>query len=180
MMILSGTYQPWHDKQTGRSYLKLADGQCLPSYFYFIDEELGLGQVRVPTWLPCRLQVYCNGQHWLAAQLRRRRIGYRLLDNAFLHIEDWAQAQRIADGWQAVRLHRQLDRFAARFCPVFRHFGVRSHWSVDQCEYAPDIVFRRQADRQPLLWAFDPHGDPHREAGQHRHVSRPQAPWPLP
>lgn len=94
MMILSSTYQPWHDKQTGRSYLKPADGQCLPSYFYFIDEELGLGQVRVPTWLPCRLQVYCNGQHWLAAQLRRRRIGYRLLDNAFLHIEDWAQAQR--------------------------------------------------------------------------------------
>ena len=34
----------------------------LPSV-YFIDEELGLCYVRVPTWCPFRLQVYCNGQN---------------------------------------------------------------------------------------------------------------------
>ena len=33
-----------------------ADGKCLHYYFYFFDEELGLGYVRVPTWLPCRLR----------------------------------------------------------------------------------------------------------------------------
>ena len=36
------TYKPWHDKQTGKSFLKPDDGKRLHYYFYFIDEELGL------------------------------------------------------------------------------------------------------------------------------------------
>ena len=36
------TYKPWHDKQSGRTYLKADQGRCLHYYFYFIDEELGL------------------------------------------------------------------------------------------------------------------------------------------
>jgi hypothetical protein len=36
------TYQPWHDKQTGQTYLRPDDGKCLHYYFYFIDDELGL------------------------------------------------------------------------------------------------------------------------------------------
>ena len=54
------TYKPWHDKQSGKTFLKPDDGKCLHYYFYFIDEELGLCYVRVPTWLPCRLQIYFN------------------------------------------------------------------------------------------------------------------------
>ena len=48
-------------------------------------------------------QVYFNGHNWLAAQLKKRHIDYRLVDNAFVKIADWAQAQRIAYGWQAKR-----------------------------------------------------------------------------
>jgi hypothetical protein len=44
------TYQPWHDKKSGRTYLRPDDGKCLHYYFYFTDEELGLCYVRVPTW----------------------------------------------------------------------------------------------------------------------------------
>src|ERR1035441_7072944 len=144
------TYKPWYDRETGKTYLKPEDGKCLHYYFYFLDEELGLGYVRVPTWLPCRLQVYFNGHNWLAAQLKKRDIGYRMLDNAFVEIDDWAQAQRIADGWQAKRIHWKLDELAKRFCPIFRDFGVAYHWSLDQCEYATDIVFRRQAELQAI------------------------------
>src|SRR5438270_10737708 len=144
------TYQPWHNKETGKTYLKPDDGKCLHYYFYFIDEDLGLTYVRVPTWLPCRLQVYFNGHNWLAAQLRKRKIAYELLDNAFVEIGDWNEAQRMADDWKVKRIHKKLDEFAQRFCPIFRHFGVQYHWSLDQAEYATDIVFRRQADLQPL------------------------------
>jgi lipopolysaccharide biosynthesis protein len=31
-----------------------------------MDRELGLLYVRVPTYCPFRLQVYCNGHSWLA------------------------------------------------------------------------------------------------------------------
>src|SRR6516162_7436781 len=77
------TYPPWHDKKSGKTYLRPDDGKCLHYYFYFLDEERGLGYVRVPTWCPFRLQVYLNGHHWLAGQLRKRYIDYALLDNAF-------------------------------------------------------------------------------------------------
>ena len=36
------TYQPWHNKQTGKTYLVPDDGKCLHYYFYFLDEDLGL------------------------------------------------------------------------------------------------------------------------------------------
>ena len=140
------TYKPWHNKQTGKTYLLPDDGKCLHYYFYFIDEELGLCYVRVPTWLPCRLQIYFNGHNWLASQLRKRKIDYRLLDNAFVQMGDWERAQHIVNGWEAKRIHRKLDEFAKTYCPIFRAFGVEYHWSVDQCEYATDIVFRKQAD----------------------------------
>ena len=140
------TYQPWHNKETGRTYLRPDDGKCLHYYFYLLDEELGLCYVRVPTWLPCRLQIYFNGHHWLASVLRKRKIDHTLLDNAFVEIADWTRAQQIANGLEIKRLHRRLDEFARTFCPIHRSFGVAYHWSVDQCEYATDIVFRRQAD----------------------------------
>lgn len=139
-------YKPWHDKQTGRTFLRPDQGKCLHYYFYFIDEELGLCYVRVPTWLPCRLQVYCNGHNWLAGELDKHGIGYKLLENAFVEVEDWERAQRLSDGWKAQRIHRRLEEFARRYCPIFGSFGVEYHWSVDQCEYATDIVFRRQRD----------------------------------
>jgi hypothetical protein len=140
------TYQPWHNKETGKTYLRPDDGKCLHYYFYFIDEELGLCYVRVPTWLPCRLQIYFNGHNWLASQLRKRKIDYRLLDNAFVQIADWERAQHIVNGWEAKRIHRKLDEFARTYCPIFRTFGVQYHWSVDQSEYSTDIVFRKQMD----------------------------------
>ena len=135
-------------QQTDRQDLPLLpdDGKCLHYYFYFIDAELELGYVRVPTWLPCRLQVYLNGHSWLASLLRQRKIDFRLIDNAFVEIADWQRAQHIANELEIKRLHRQLDAMAHRFCPVHRDFGVVYHWSVDQCEYATDVVFRKQAD----------------------------------
>jgi hypothetical protein len=65
-------YQPWHDRKTGQTGMRARTGVCLHYYFYFVDEELGLCYVRVPTWLPFRLQVYFNQHNWLAKQLSRQ------------------------------------------------------------------------------------------------------------
>jgi hypothetical protein len=144
------TYKPWHNKSTGMTYLLPDDGKCLHYYFYFLDQELGLGYVRVPTWLPCRLQIYFNGHSWLANVLRKRKIDFTLLDNAFVTIADGTRAQQIANGLEIKQLHHRLDEFARRFCPIHGSFGVAYHWSVDQCEYATDIVFKRQTDLAAL------------------------------
>lgn len=143
------SYRPWHDKQTGQTRLKPTSGKCLHYYFYFVDEELGLCYLRVPTWCPFRLQFYFNGHNWLARQLDKAGIGYRLLDNAFVKLDDFEAAQQLADEFPIRALHRALDRFARRFCPVVRQFGDY-HWTLMQVEYATDIVFQRQSDLAPL------------------------------
>jgi hypothetical protein len=144
------TYRPWFDKESKRAYLRPDDGKCLHYYFYFIDEELGLCYVRVPTWCPFRLQFYCNGHNWVAGQLRRKQIDFQMLDNAFVEMADWSKAQQIADNWKPERLHRKLDEYAGRYCPILERIEESYHWSLETAEYATDIVFQRQADLQAI------------------------------
>jgi hypothetical protein len=144
------SFQPWHDKRSGATYLKPDTGKCLHYYFYFIDPDLGLCHLRVPTWAPFRLQFCMNGHNWLASRLERHHIGYKLLDNAFVDIDDFARAQQIADRLKPLTLHRKLDRFARQFCPAAAEFTAGYHWSLMQVEYATDIVFKRREDLAPL------------------------------
>src|SRR5262249_43667637 len=114
------------------------------------DEPWGLCYLRVPTGCPFRLQFYFNGHPWLANKLKQRGIGYTLVDNAFTHIDDFSKAQKMADRFDVGPLHRSLNRFARRYCPVLSQLGLRYHWSLMQVEYATDIVFRRSEDLKGL------------------------------
>ena len=107
-----------------------------------------------PPWAPFRLQVYFNGHYWLARRLDKAGIHYEMADNAFLVIDDFKQAQHLADRLDAKQLHRRLDRWAKRFCPSQRLFRSGYHWSFMQVEYATDVLFHRQADFQPLYEAI--------------------------
>jgi hypothetical protein len=144
------SYKPWHDKKSHRTFLKPTQAKCLHYYFYFIDPELGLCYLRVPTWAPFRLQFYYNGHHHLAAALRREGIAYTMLDNAFLDVEDWEAAQSLADSIEPARIHGKLNEVTQWFCPVIRHFPASYHWSLMQVEYATDIIFHRQTDLKPI------------------------------
>ena len=108
-------YYPWHDKQTHKTYLKSRQGKCLHYYFYFIDEELGLCYLRVPTWCPFRLQFYFNGHNWLATQLKARGIAFKQQDNAFLEIADFDAANQIAAQLDMLSLHAKLEALARMY-----------------------------------------------------------------
>src|SRR5215467_11385973 len=144
------TYKPRLDKQAGTLFLRPDRGQCLHYYFYFIDKELGLVHLRVPTWCPFRLQFYCNGHSWLARRLAAAGIDFTLADNAFTRIDDFQRAQTLADQLLPAELHCILDRYAKQCCPVFDVFAPSYHWSFMQVEYATDLVFRSQAVLKPL------------------------------
>jgi hypothetical protein len=122
-------YKPWHDKKTHKTFLRPDSGKCLHYYFYFIDAELGLIYIRVPTWAPFRLQIYCNGHNWLARRLTAEGIGFIAEDNAFLRINDWDRAQELADGFSPKKLHHILDSYAALCCPVLDVFRQSYHWA---------------------------------------------------
>jgi len=113
-----------------------------------------LCDVRVPTWAPFRLQVCFNGHSWLARPLLEAGIPFEMADNAFVTIADPERGQPLSDQLSAQSLHAHLDQWARRFCPVMRHFRSGYHWSFMQVEYATDVVFRRQAELQPLYEAI--------------------------
>jgi hypothetical protein len=143
-------YKPWHDKKSHRTYLKPDSSKCLHYYFYFIDDQLGLCYVRVPTWCPFRLQIYFNGHNWLANQLKDHKLNYQLMDNLFVSIDNFAKAQQIADRLKVELIHKILDRFADQYCPIIKKLKMCYHWSIMQAEYATDIVFNHQQDLQAI------------------------------
>ncbi len=144
------SFKPWHDKPSGKTFLLPDSGRCLHYYFYFIDAELGLCHLRVPTWAPYRLQFCMNGHNWLASRLGAEGIGFKKVDNAFVDIDDFEAAQQIADGFHPKVLHRKLERFVETFCPVASEFAAGYHWSLMQLEYATDIVFSSADVLKPL------------------------------
>ena len=147
-------YKPWHDKQTGKTFVKRTQGRCLHYYFYFIDEELGLCYLRVPTWCPFRLQFYFNGHNWLASQLLQQGVAFEQHDNAFLQIADFDLANRLATALPLEQLHAKLDHLAQEYCPAAMLLGLAYRWSIMQAEYATDLVFKDQRTLQafcPLL-----------------------------
>jgi DNA-binding MarR family transcriptional regulator len=152
LSVLEGcnSYKPWHDKQTGGNYLKPDISKCLHYYIYFIDELLGFGYIRIPTWCPFRLQIYFNGHNLLAGKLKEAGIDYTMTDNAFDSISDPVKAQELSDKLSVEDLHRKFDELAWKYCPVYKELGLRYHWSVMQAEYATDIIFRKQEELQSV------------------------------
>ena len=82
--------------------------------------------------------------------MSQRNIEYRALDNAFGWIADFERAQKLADEFRVKMLHRKLDGFADRYCLVVKQFELNYPWSLDQVEFATDIVFQRQSDLQAI------------------------------
>ena len=144
------TYKSWHNKETHKTYVKATQGKCLHYYFYFIDADLGLCYLRVPTWCPFRLQFYCNGHNALAMQLRREGIAFEQADNAFLQIADFDRANALAAALDIEALQHKLDELAAQYCPVVKELELQYHWSIMQAEYATDIIFKRQSSLQAI------------------------------
>ena len=144
------SYVPWHNKETHKTYVKRSQSKCLHYYFYFIDDELGLCYLRVPTWCPFRLQFYFNGHNWLAIRLRQQGIAFELCANAFLNIADFDQANKLAAQCDVEALHAKLDHLAQTYCPVATTLNLEYSWSLMQAEYATDLVFKQQSTLQAI------------------------------
>lgn len=68
--------------------------------------------VKIQTWFPLRIQVYCNEHEWLARKLSESGIRFTKADNAFLSIEDLKRAQKFSDRFHSLDWAGILTRFA--------------------------------------------------------------------
>lgn len=133
------------NRELQRKVLKLTSSRCLHQYFYFQDRELGLFHARLQTYFPFNLQVCLNGREWLARQLDHAGIGYVRRKNCFTHIEDLERAQQMLDTQLNVNWKSLMDNVARHVNPGYLKLSttvpLEYYWSVDESEWATDVMF---------------------------------------
>ncbi|MFL5331911.1 MAG: hypothetical protein ACJ8H8_01755, partial [Geminicoccaceae bacterium] len=143
-------------------HLRRAWRKCLHYYHYFLDPDWGLMHVRLQTWLPFSMHVVVNGRERLARQLSAAGIGYTQRDNCFTAVADLPRAQALADQQLQTDWPGLLQGWARRVNPaydtLFPDGGWPYYWSVDQSEWASDVLFRAPADLAGLYPRLLRHG----------------------
>jgi len=123
-------------------------------YFYSLDAEFGLMYVRLQTWFPYTIQVYVNGHDWLARQMRIAGLGFVQHDNAFLDLENPAEAQKLADRFAKLPWVKQLHSWSRQVNPLLKGRGWLSgmsyYWVTEQAEYATDVLFASRSKLSQL------------------------------
>ena len=143
--------------------LRRALRKCLHYYFYLNHPSFGPMHVRLQTWVPFPIKVVLNGRDWLARQLDDAGIGYLKKDNTFVAVDDFPRAQALLDAQLEVNWPIALGELVDQFHPVHaewisREAAVGYYWSVEQSEWATDVVFRRAADLAALAPRLVHHG----------------------
>ncbi len=132
--------------QHERTQMVIRQRPCLALYHYRIDPEWGWMHARIQTWFPFKIHICINGREWLARRMDKEGLGYVRLDNCFPWIEDYARAQQFFDDQLKTSWETSLAPFARRLNPlhqeIFSKFDAHYYWTVNQCEWATDVVFK--------------------------------------
>jgi len=157
------SYEIQRDPRTKHLELRSVVRKCLHQYFYLDHPIYGPMHVRVQTWVPFQVKIVFNGRDWLARQLDAAGIGYLKKDNTFIAIEDFERAQTLLAAQLQVNWPLTLDGLVRRFHPVHAEwmpasFPVGYYWSVEQSEWATDVVFGSPTDLAALYPRLVHHG----------------------
>jgi hypothetical protein len=131
------------EKGAGRLRLRPDYRRCSVFYVFLIHAVLGLIHVKIQSWFPLTMQVYCNGHDFLARKLDDLGVAYALHDNAFTWIADHQAAQACADRLVKLNWPKLLGELARRFNPLLgKELQEKDYyWVTDQAEYATDVLF---------------------------------------
>ena len=155
------SFELHRERATKHLSLVSAWRKCLHYYHYLIDPTLGWLHVRLQSWFPFTVHVGLNGREWLAQRLDAAGLGYQRRDNCFLWLEDVAAAQRLADAQRRTAWAPLLDRLVRQVHPahatVFATCPLRYYWSLEQSEWATDVMFRAAARLDALYPALVAH-----------------------
>jgi hypothetical protein len=149
------------NRTTRRLGFVVEERKCAHLYFYYADHDFGLMHIRVQTWFPFSLQVCVNGREWLVQQLTRAGDGFDRSANCVTRVDHPARAQRLLDQLTTRRWAPLLRRFAERVNPLVRRatgLSLRSYyWSLQESEFATDVLFQRPADLAAVYPALARH-----------------------
>jgi hypothetical protein len=117
-------------------------------YFYVRDEVLGPIVVRMASFFPFHATYYLNGHSFMEQELKRKQIGFRKDDNAFLAVDDVAELQAAADRLSPQVIRKQLDYRTLIPGPKFSkkersQLSLSRFCSISQIEYCRNFIFKR-------------------------------------
>jgi hypothetical protein len=143
------SYEVQRDRDARRLVLRAARRKCLHYYHYFLDPRLGFMHARLQSWFPFTLHVCLNGREWLARQMDAAGLAYQQRENCFVWIADVGAAQALADTQLRTAWPRLLNAIAQKVHPahgdVLAAYPVPYYWSLEQSEWASDVLFRSPA-----------------------------------
>jgi hypothetical protein len=156
-----GSFEVVGNRATHRLEVVRRRRLCRQFYLYLVDDQLGFCHIRLQSWFPFEIQIWCNGHEMLGRALDTAKVPYLRVDNAFYRIGNWHKAQTLADRigsrrWP--RLLNHLARWVNPHLPVFAkaNFGGY-YWVADQVEVATDIAFRTRPALENILPATFAH-----------------------
>jgi hypothetical protein len=155
------SYEIHRNKETRKLELRPRQRKCLHYYHYYRHPQFGLMHTRLQTWLPFTMHICLNGREWLARQLDGAGIDYRKRDNCFVSLGDIDAAQNLMDQQLDSNWPQLLDglaRTSDSTCDTLLDVPAPYYWTVDQSEWATDILFRSSADLHALYPRFLRHG----------------------
>lgn len=159
------SYKIVGNRRTRQIDLAIKWTKCLHYYHYYLHPLLGFMHVRLQTWFPFTVHICLNGREWLARQMDAAKMGYARRDNCFVYLDDPAAAQRLMDRQLSTDWKRLLDGLVPQFNPVdaeiFGQKHVPYYWSVEESEWASDVMFRSPSALAALYPRLIRHGVEH-------------------
>lgn len=148
------TYRACYDAKAGFPQLRQDFGRCKHLYFYYDHPQYGFMSVRLQTYFPYGIQIALNGREWLRRSLDRQGVAYVVHGNKFLHIADYAAAQKQLDLQSDARWATLLNGFLPDVFPsMAQTLGPRLsyYWTLWQSEWATDYIFDSPATLNPMM-----------------------------
>lgn len=134
------------NRQSRHLDLVPAQRKCLHYYHYLVHPRLGFMHVRLQSWFPFTVHVCLNGREWLARALQTAGIGYRRRENCLVWVADVDAAQALFDQQLRESWAPLLNGLVQQINPVhetvFARYPLPYYWSVDQSEWASDVMFK--------------------------------------
>jgi hypothetical protein len=117
-------------------------------YFYIWDQVLGPIVIRVASFFPFHATYWLNAHSFIEQELKRKQIGFRKNDNAFLAVDDVAQLQAAADRLSPAIIRKQLDYWTFLLGPKFSkkeraQVNLSRFYAISQIEYCRNFIFKR-------------------------------------
>ena len=122
-----------------------ADRRVTCFYFYVFDREFGPGFVKICSYFPYPIKVWCNGHEWAKRQACKAGLEFQPLSNGFASCEDSEALQKICSRLDAKEIQRFFERWMAVLpAPLTteeQKAGYGWELSMRQIEVARTLVF---------------------------------------